>query len=260
MSKKLSEYHPTERFSSRVAHYIKYRPGYPIILLQELQNHGFLTDASVVGDIGSGTGKFSEVLLDRGLEVYAVEPNTEMRKAAESLFHGRAKYHSVDGTGEHTGLPDHRLDLVVIAQAFHWFEYEASIHEFKRILKPNGTLVFVWNDRHTTSPAFSLGYHEILLKYCPDYGSSPHRHIDEQKLARAILPDHFHHFECSYAQTLTYAGLEGRMFSSSYTPQSKDAQAAPLRRELRRLFEAYQGNGTIQFEYTTRMYFGPINS
>jgi len=193
---KYAEFQPTERFSTRVANYIKYRPSYPPSLLQELQTHGFLTESSVVGDIGAGTGKFSEILLDRGLEVYAVEPNSEMRNAAETLFCGNEKYHTVDGTGESTGLPNNELDLVVIAQAFHWFEYAASIREFKRILKPNGTLVFVWNDRHTDSPAFSRAYHEMLLEYCPEYESSPHRHVDEVILASAILPSQFHRFQC----------------------------------------------------------------
>ncbi|MHA1745485.1 MAG: class I SAM-dependent methyltransferase [Promethearchaeota archaeon] len=259
MSKKLSDYHPTERFSTREANYLKYRPSYPKILLQELQNHGYLTDSCVVGDIGAGTGKFTEILLDRGLEVYAVEPNSDMRQTAEDLFHGRVNFHSVDGTAECTELADHLLDLVVIAQAFHWFEYTASIREFQRILKLNGVLVFVWNIRNSKSSAFLSEYEEILLNYCLKYRSSPHRHLDEGELERAIRVDSFHHFTCSYVQKLNYTGFEGRVFSTSYTPHPQDAHFKPLCDALRRLFEKYQEDGQIQFEYTTQMYFGPIN-
>jgi len=79
---------PTERFSSRVADYIRYRPGYPPDLIPLLRARGALADGSVVADIGAGTGIFTRLLLESGNLVYAVEPNVEMRQAAEAALAG----------------------------------------------------------------------------------------------------------------------------------------------------------------------------
>lgn len=84
----------TKRFSDRVGNYVKYRPGYPSEIISFLRNRLGLNSASSVADIGSGTGISSEIFLKNGNKVFSVEPNDEMRKAAESALSGYSNYYS----------------------------------------------------------------------------------------------------------------------------------------------------------------------
>src|SRR5687768_9631235 len=142
---------PTRRFSNRVEDYVRYRPGYPLQVLDFLRGSGALADRSVVADVGSGTGISSELFLRDGHTVYGVEPNAEMRAAAEAQLVQRfSRFHSVDGRAEGTTLADGSVDLVVAAQAFHWFQDLDFVRcEFGRILRPGGRVVLLWNTRKT---------------------------------------------------------------------------------------------------------------
>ena len=135
----------TSRFSSRVDHYLKARPGYPTAILDVLRQEGMLVHGSVVADIGSGTGLLSELFLQAGHDVMAVEPNAEMRRAGEARLGGFARLHSIDGRAEATSLPDASVDLVTVGTAFHWFDREAARLEFVRILRPGGHVMLAWN-------------------------------------------------------------------------------------------------------------------
>jgi ubiquinone/menaquinone biosynthesis C-methylase UbiE len=122
------------RFSNRVNDYKKFRPSYPAEILDPINEIG-LTESSVVADLGSGTGIFTQIILKSGCQVYAVEPNESMREIAELNLSQNANFKSVNGTGENTNLPDHSIDIITVAQAFHWFDIEKSRTEFIRILK-----------------------------------------------------------------------------------------------------------------------------
>src|ERR1700759_2448181 len=109
----------TERFSNRVDDYDKYRPNYPKGVLDVLTREGHLKPTDVIADVGSGTGILTELLLDNGNTVIAVEPNAPTRQAAERRLAGRANLKSVNGTAEATTLLDASVQAVVAAQAFH---------------------------------------------------------------------------------------------------------------------------------------------
>ncbi len=113
---------PTERFSNRVDNYVKYRPGYPVEVLTYLKDKFNLTAMSTIADIGSGTGIFTKLLLDEGYAVYAIEPNEAMPQAAEATLVSYKNFYSIPGAAEATGLEADSIDLVVCAQAFHWFK------------------------------------------------------------------------------------------------------------------------------------------
>ena len=117
---------PTRRFSNRVDDYVRYRPHYPPGVLDRLREGIALTPRTVIADVGSGTGISTELFLQNGNTVFAIEPNPEMRAAAERLLGGRPNFHSVRGTAEATTLPDGSVDCVVAAQAFHWFDPEKT--------------------------------------------------------------------------------------------------------------------------------------
>lgn len=142
---------PTQRFSSRVENYSRYRPSYPRQVLELLFEECGLTAASIIADIGSGTGIMTRLFLENGNQVFAVEPNREMRQEAEWNLASYSHFVSVDATAEATTLRAGSVDFVVAAQAFHWFDREKVRPEFVRILKPEGWVVLVWNDRRPDS-------------------------------------------------------------------------------------------------------------
>jgi hypothetical protein len=160
---------PTKRFSDRVANYIRYRPGYPQALLGFLRERCAWAPAAMIADLGSGTGISSEYFLRHGNTVYGVEPNDSMRDAAEDLLARFDRFHSVSGSAEATTLPDGSVDLVVAAQAFHWFDVDATRREVRRILRPDGHAAIIWNERRVDTTPFLRAYEALLLRHGTDY-------------------------------------------------------------------------------------------
>jgi ubiquinone/menaquinone biosynthesis C-methylase UbiE len=248
---------PIHRFSSRVDNYLRYRPGYPPEVMVLLKNECGLTPDSVVADIASGTGIFTRALLENGNRVFGVEPNANMRKAAEEFLRPYSRFQSVNGTAEGTTLPDRSVDVVTAAQAAHWFDRENARREFCRILKPGGWTVLLWNERRTDSSAFLHEYEQILLTYGTDYQEVRHeRTTGEIKVF--FLPSQFKERRFENQQQFDYSSLEGRLLSSSYTPQPGDPRYEPMLRELRRIYDTHQMAGRVSFEYYTRVYYGQL--
>src|SRR5262249_12824426 len=157
-----------KRFSSRVENYVRFRPGYPLQILELLRRECSLTENSTIADVASGTGIFTRILLEDGNRVFGVEPNPEMRQAGEEFLKGFNNFTSVDGTAEATTLGENSVDMVTAAQAAHWFDREAARNEFVRILKPHGWIVLLWNERQTDSTAFLREYEQLLKTYGVD--------------------------------------------------------------------------------------------
>src|SRR5687768_16300575 len=152
------------RFSSRAEAYAKYRPCYPAGVVETLKSECGLTTDSVVADVGSGTGILTELLLKNGNRVFGIEPNEAMRVFAEEALKDYPQFESVDGSAEATALPDDTMDIVVAAQAFHWFDREKTKREFTRILKPNGWVALIWNERRLDTTPFLRAYENLLLQ------------------------------------------------------------------------------------------------
>jgi SAM-dependent methyltransferase len=156
---------PKKRFSPRVENYIKYRPSYPLKIIDFLKENNILEEGNVIADIGSGTGILTKIFLDNGNVVYGIEPNKDMRAAAERFLHKYTKFSSFEGSAESTGLENNSVNLIIAGQAFHWFDVEKARKEFKRILKPNGYVVLIWNDRIKSRNNFNSDYESFILKY-----------------------------------------------------------------------------------------------
>ncbi len=247
----------TSRFSDRVENYVRYRPGYPHQVVQELETESGLTPSHVVADIASGTGIWTRLLLENGNPVFGVEPNAEMREAGERLLAGFSKFTSVVGTAEATTLADHSVDFVSAAQAAHWFDRERAKCEFVRILKPGGWLVLLWNERLTDSTPFLRDYEQLLLTYATDYQDIRHEHTTDA-INEFFDPAPFEERTFSMRQEFDYEGVKGRLLSSSYAPGPEHPRHAPMLRELRCLFDAHAVAGRATFEYKTRLYFGRL--
>src|ERR1700674_211889 len=247
----------TQRFSSRVGNYVRYRPGYPSEAVQLLRSECGLSPESLVADIASGTGIFTQMLLENGNRVFGVEPNDEMRRAGERFLGSYSSFTSIAGAAEATTLADHSLDIITAAQAAHWFDRGKARREFIRILKPGGWTVLLWNERRTDSTAFLREYEHLLLKYGTDYQEVRHERTTAE-IADFFAPSPFRSSALEMRQEVDYTGLEGRLLSSSYTPTPGHAGYEPMLRELRRIFDAHRVNFCVSLEYKTLVYYGQL--
>ena len=250
--------HPTQRFSSRVENYIRYRPRYPSAIIDLFRNECGLTQTAVIADIGSGTGILSELLLQNGNPVCGVEPNREMREAAERLLKQHPAFRSVSGTAEATTLASQSVDLITCAQAFHWFDREKARIEFCRILRPGGRVTLLWNDRDTASRPFFQAYEQLVKTFGTDYEAVHHKQIDADAIGaffgangckQAVFPNQ---------QVFDWDGLKGRLMSSSYAPEPGHPAHAPMLEALRTLFLEHQTDGKVVFDYNTIVYYGKL--
>ncbi|MBP3964998.1 class I SAM-dependent methyltransferase [Paenibacillus lignilyticus] len=248
----------TKRFSDRVEQYVKYRPSYPAAALDFIYEEAALAPATcIIADIGSGTGIFSRLLLERGSTVVAVEPNTEMRLAAEDQLGGHDRYRSVDGSAEATKLGAGSVDCIVSAQAFHWFEPESTRLEFRRILRADGSVALIWNTRLVDDP-FGADYDQLLLRYAPDYKDVNHRRLHHEDFASFFRDGSYKKAEFANEQLFDLEGLIGRTLSSSYVPLPGSPSYKPYMEALGALFDKHQQNGIVSFQYRTDIYVGLV--
>ncbi|PCE28867.1 SAM-dependent methyltransferase [Paraburkholderia acidicola] len=246
----------TQRFTDRVADYVKYRPTYPRDVVDFLHDECGVADDARVADIGAGTGISTKLFLDAGHPVVAVEPNQAMRSAADAWLGGEASYRSVAGTAEATTLDAGSLDLVIAGQAFHWFNPVTVRNEFARILTTQGRVALFWNSRLLTGSVFLEEYEALLQRYGVDYQEVADTYGDDATMIRWFGTRFVGNGCFPNVQPLDFDGLKGRLMSSSYAPKEGHANHAPLLAALRDLFERTEQHGTIEFRYDTRVYVG----
>lgn len=243
-----------ERFSNRVENYIKYRPTYPRQVLELFEAEMGLNPHTIMADIGSGPGISARMFLNNGNTVYCVEPNDAMRAAAEQLIKDFSGFRSVKGTAENTTLPDHSIDIVISAQAFHWFDPEKTRPEFQRILKPGGFAALMWNMRRLEGTPFLVEYEQFLIDNANDYGAVRHDNITDDEIA-AFFKQGYKKATFDNEQVFDFDGLRGRMFSASYMPAEGTERGRRVEKELRVLFDKHAENGKIRVSYDTNVFY-----
>lgn len=159
-----------DKFTDKAEVYAKYRPpSYPSVYIEYLISEADLNENCMIADIGSGTGILSRQLLDKGFTVIGgVEPNDDMRTLAEQTLKPDSHFISVDAVAEKTTLNDSSLDLITVAQAFHWFDIEQFRLECQRILKQDANVNLVWNSRDGASD-INKESADICQRYCPNF-------------------------------------------------------------------------------------------
>lgn len=247
-------------FSDKVAAYLQSRPDYPPALFDAVIAATGLAPGMAVADLGAGTGLMTRDWLARGLRVWAVEPNGEMRAAADQWLGAQPGYRSVAGRAEATGLADASVDLVAAAQAFHWFDPDAARAECRRILRAGRWAALLWNDRLPDDPV-NAGLDEIAARH----GGAPRAAMaassrDEAPIARFFggagsmpAPQRFAH-----AQQLDAAGFSALLFSRSYIPPRASDAGAAVSRDAQALFDRLQRDGIVTVPYETVLYLGRL--
>jgi SAM-dependent methyltransferase len=254
---------PTQRFSNRVEDYVRYRPRYPTAVLDLLRAELGLQPEHVIVDVGSGTGFLTELFLAHGHRVYGVEPNAEMRAAGERQLAHWSNFTSLNGAAEATTLAAQTADFVVAGQAFHWFRPVETRREFQRILRPSGWVVLVWNDRQADPSGLFSAYEKLIRDFRTDNQAETKRVIflddagelaaffSPQPVQRRVVP--------GLPQDFDFAGLKGRLLSSSYAPPPGHPRHEAMLTELQRIFDQHQHNGRVRFEHCTETCYGHLS-
>jgi SAM-dependent methyltransferase len=243
-------------FSTRVVDYLRSRPDYPRALFDELAVSCRLAEGSMVADVGGGTGLLTKGLLQKGYRVIVVEPNSEMRQAADRLLGGNQNYSSVAGSAEAMPLKSASTDLITAAQAFHWFDVPRTRTEFLRVLTPQGQVALIWNDRVPDDP-LNLALDEISTEFGGAKRAAQVAHEKE----RSDVPRFFGaaqrvQFVWPNSQFLDEGGLMALVFSRSYIPGRTSSDAPKVASRISDLFKRFMANGTIEITYRTVAFVG----
>lgn len=245
-------------FSPKVENYVRYRPDYPQAFLTYLKEFAGFSSESVVADIGSGTGILSRALAPLVKRVYAVEPNPDMREASRNSHPG-GRIMETDGSAEATALPAQSVNFITAGQSFHWFDADRARAEFRRILRPGGRVVLVWNVRDSGTSPFLAAYNAFLTPYADGFvrakNSDPRVY---EEMADRFFPEGYDRNVWPHEQQLNAAGFIGRSLSSSFAPLPGSDGYEPFVKGLRDLFAHYQQNGRLCFPYRTTCYCGRL--
>ncbi|MCM1115196.1 MAG: class I SAM-dependent methyltransferase [Clostridium sp.] len=245
----------TNLFSGRAEVYTIARPAYPKALIDELYTNYGVSSNSVIADIGSGTGKLTKQLLDKGSTVYAVEPNEDMRSVAERELSKYSNFISVSGNSENTLLPDYCVDLITVAQAFHWFDIKKFRLECDRIKKDNSKIILIWNSRDLTSD-FNRESYEIYSKYCPRFkGFHGGTKVDDIRFAE-FFNGRYEHIIFDNPLMFTKDMFISRSLSGSYSLQEGDEYFDDYIASLEKLFDKYAVNELVKMNNKTDAYIG----
>lgn len=247
---------PITRFSDRADNYARYRPSYPPSVIDTLRDDYGLSSQSVVADVGSGTGILTRLLLPVAGRVYAVEPNQAMRQEAEHALAGHDNFVSIDARSEATTLAAASVDFITAAQAFHWFEPVATKVEFQRVLRPNGWVALVWNERDYQNVPLMRDYEAVLADFGLGYHAVRHRSHSGDINRFFTGPYQRHLFV--HTMPLNFDAFWGGFLSASYAPKPADPIYEPMRERLYSVFEAHREGDEVHFVYQTVLNVGRV--
>lgn len=244
----------TSLFTGRVQNYIKYRPKYPVTLIDLLTEKCALTPQSVIADVGSGTGILTEIFLKHGNPVLAVEPNVEMRSAAEKLLGHYPNFTSVEASAEATTLGSQSVDFVTAAQSFHWFNLSSARAEFIRILKPRGWVILIWNKARTNTP-FEKEYDTF---WRVDLRGAHEARDRYEALIQPFFGEYQQAVLEGVPQIMDESEFIGRILSVSAAIQPGESGYDLFLQKVKDIFARHEQDGRVVLSYDTEVYLGQL--
>lgn len=236
----------TEIFTGKAEAYAKARPGYPETALDHIGS--LMPPDAVFADIGAGTGKLTLLLARRRYPGFAVEPNADMRRQLTSALSPYPYVKIIEGSAEATNLPDHSVDAVLCAQALHWFNPEDFRAECRRICKPGGIVIAVYNVTQTddTWPQSKSPSHSKPPGHNKSPGhskTSAHRFFDSPAVQEFANP-----------QFYTRENWLAYMTSHSHDPLPADAAYAAHIADMNEIFDRESVEGLLRRNVITEVY------
>lgn len=233
--------------------YERGRPDYPKSAVEHLVGVLQIREDSTVLDLAAGTGKFTKHILAVAGSVIAIEPEESMRDELADRFPGVLVH---DGRGTSIPLPDGSVDVVTIAQAFHWFANAESLEEIARVLRPGGRLGLIWNVRDLSAPA-----QQALERIYAEYrtGSPNYRGTNWRALFVGYSPfgpinaEVFHHLH-----VVDEATLLALVLSMSYMSGLPEDEVAAVERSVAAVFEEHAESGdrpVLELPYRTDVFW-----
>jgi ubiquinone/menaquinone biosynthesis C-methylase UbiE len=248
----------TDRFTAKVYYYARYRPSYPAAFIDYLKKAAGIGRHSAVADIGAGTGILTKLLLPLAGRVIAVEPNEGMLRECMSFCKGAGNIEYISAGAEDTKLDGGSVDLITVAQAYHWFDEDKTAEEFKRILKPGGKAALVWN-RKDPDNGVNDGIDAICRDLCPEYkGAAGGGRSEDDRVIR--LFDKYGCERMTFDNDIeeSLEGFIGGELSASYSPVCTDAGYDEFVGRLEALYKSFYGNGTMILRMKTYSYLGTV--
>ena len=244
-----------EKFTGKAKTYASSRPSYPDELI-DLLFRDYISPDSVIADIGSGTGIFSKLLLERGSKVFCVEPNEDMQSEAKIFLSGFDKRVFVQANAENTALPDKSVDFITAAQSFHWFDRKKFAAECKRICRQKPVAALIWNSYDANAGSVKE-LESINAECCPDFkgfagGSKPENGVSGffVNYSSFRFPS-----ERVFADEATFID---RCFSSSYAPLRESERGKIYAEKLSQLFKKHSENGRLALPVVTVAHIGEV--
>ena len=245
----------TNRFDGKSELYENARPKYATELFEYLKSTLNIPVGSVFADIGSGTGIFTEQLLSYGHKVFAVEPNSDMRKKAEEKLSRNENFISVNGDDHNMNLPDSSVDYLTAAQAFHWFDPEPFKKECKRVLKPGGKVIIIYNSRDEKADC-TKALEQLRYKYNSEFHGFSNGISDKKCIA--FFDGKCNIYRANNNQKYDRQRYINRVLSSSYSINESDERYPKYLKEIHRIFDMFSTNGFIIVPTNTVAYIGEV--
>ncbi len=242
------------RFDGKGEIYAKARPQYALGLFDYLKRIINIPAGSVFADVGSGTGIFTEQLLSCGYQVFAVEPNEDMRKKAEEKLGLDENFISVNGSDVNMNLPDNSVDYITAAQAFHWFDSEAFRRECRRVLKPGGKVIIVYNSRDKKA-ACTKALADLRHTYNSEFHGFSNG-MSHEKCTAFFVGKH-DIFRADNTQIYDRQGYINRVLSSSYSLKEDDRYEEYLK-DINKIFDMFSADDLIAIPTETVAYIGTV--
>jgi len=236
-------------YTELARHYLK-RPDYATDAIDRLCALATLRTGSRACDVGAGSAHLTKLLLDRGMEVVAVEPNDAMRAVGESVTAGR-RVTWVVGSAEETRQPDSFFDLVSFGSSFNTTDRSRALRETARILRPGGWFACLWNHRDLSDP-LQRRVEEIIQTLVPNYSYGTRREDQTETIRGSGLFHEPEYIEASYVATLEKVDYVEAWRSHATLAQ----QAGDRFKEVVDAIEAELGTGGMEIRvgYTTRLW------
>ncbi|SKA61007.1 Methyltransferase domain-containing protein [Eubacterium uniforme] len=247
----------TKKFDGYADDYTQGRPSYAMELIDCFYEKFGLSKTSVIADIGSGTGKFSRHLLDRGNEVYSVEPNDDMRRVACDELGGYEKFHSVNGGAENTTLTNDSVDFITTAQAFHWFDVEKFRDECSRIIKNDGRVALIWNVRDESDP-INKDLRNVYEKYCPNFKGFAGGIVKDDQRIKDFFNNQYDYVSFSNSLFYDKDKFIARSLSGSYSIKEGDEGYEEYMKEIIEIFDKYSDGKIVKIDNDSVAYIGCV--